>query len=368
VDSRGLLLCPPSRSLPRRLAEPADVEWNTGATLRDSLGRLSRAMHVAVVLDRRIDPDREVQIRESNQPLSEVFASIARNFNLKHAQPTSFPRPAPAIAVIPFVSLVYFGPESVARDLRTIAEVRRDEVRKLPAAQAERLNARAELRWEELATPRQILADLAKRSGVTIIGVEELVPHDHWPAADWPALSLVERLTLLAAQFDLTFRVEAGGKQVRLVKLSPDDVKLERTHTVAGNAQKVAEAWHAACPDAEIRRAGNRITVRGRLEDHEWLTNPAKTKPRTTPVKGKSLYTYTVKNRELGEVIRHLAEQLDLKLKMDEPAIAAAGIDLKRLVTFNVKEAPLEKLLEAALPVGLQYHIRSGTLEISPAK
>ncbi len=355
-------------ALARRLAEPADVEWKTGATLRDSLGRLSRAMHAAIVLDRRIDPSREVDVSRSNTALLDVLNAIADRFNLRHAQPTSFPRPAPAIAVKPLGSVVYIGPKSVADNLRTIAEVRRDEVRKLPAAQAERLNARAELRWEELATPRQIMADLAKRSGVAMTGVEELVPHDHWPAGDWPAMSFVEQLTLLAAQFDLTFRVAAGGKQVRLVKLTPDDVKIERTHTIAANAQKVAEAWRAACPDAEIRQTGNKISVRGRLEDHEWLTSPTKTKTAATPTKGKSIYTYTVKNKELGVVIRHLAEQLNLKLKMDEEMIGAAGIDLKQLVTFSVKDAPIDKLFEAALPVGLKWKTQGSTLEISPLK
>ena len=42
-------------ALARRLAEPTDLEWQSNATLRESLGRLSRAVRVAIVLDRRID-------------------------------------------------------------------------------------------------------------------------------------------------------------------------------------------------------------------------------------------------------------------------------------------------------------------------
>jgi hypothetical protein len=354
-------------ALARRLSEPADVQWKTGAVLRDSLGRLSKALHVAIVLDRRVDPSRELEVDCLNMPLREVLQTIVREFNRRHAQATSFPRPAPEIELKEFPAAVYLGPKSVADNLRTLVEMRREEVRKLPPAQAERFNARAE-RWDELATPRQIVADLGKQSGVAILGVDELVPHDHWPRGEWPTMSLVERLTLLAAQFDLTFHVEAGGKQVRLVRISPDDVKIERTHTVASGAAKVAEAWRAACPDAEIRQTGNRITVRGRLEDHEWLAGSAKAKTPATAVKGKTVYTYTVKNKELGVVIRHLAEQLKLKLTMDEEAIAAAGIDLKDVVSLTVEMATVEELLTKALPKGLKFRIQGGTLEITPQR
>ncbi len=358
-------------ALARRLAEPTDLEWQSNATLRDSLGRLSRAMRVAIVLDRRIDPGRELALSHKNTPLGDVLKAIAEGFNERHAQPTSFPRPTPGIAVKEFASVVYLGPKTSADNLRTIAEVRRDEVRKLPAAQADRLNTRVELRWGELATPRQIVEGLAKQAGVAITSVEELVPHDHWPAGSWPAMSLVERLTLLAVQFDLTFRVEAGGKQLRLVKLSPEDTKLERTHTVSANAQKVAEAWRAACPDAEIRQAGNRITVRGRLEDHEWLANPASktaSKSSGATTKGRTVHTLTIKNEKLGAVIRALAKHLNLTLKMDEAAIGAAGIDLEgRIEELSVKDASTETLLQKALPRGLRYRIQGGTLEISPS-
>jgi len=53
---------------------------------------------------------------------------------------------------------------------------------------------------------------------------------------------------------------------------------------------------------------------------------------------------------------------------MDEEAIGTAGIDLKQLVTFSVKDAPLEKLFEAALPVGLKWKTHGSTLEISPLR
>ena len=355
-------------AIDRRLAEPIDIQWQDNATLRDSLGRLSRACRVAIVLDRRIDPSRTVEIKYTDTPLGTVLDGIAREFNRVHAQADSFPRQAPAIELSQLGSVIYIGPQAAARGLRTLAEVRRDDLRKLSAAQAERLARRGSLRWPDLTTPRQALNDLASEAGIEVLDVEEHVPHDLWPAGDWPALSVLERLTLLAVQFDLTFRIEGGGKQVRLVKIAPEDTRLLRTHNVTRNAAQVAEAWRKACPDAEIRLSGNQITVRGRLEDHEWFTSPTKAKTTSASTGGVSLYTFTVTNQRVDIVIRTIAERLNLTLKMDEEAIAAAGIDLSQRVTFMLKEVPMRTLIEKALPKGLKYRLEGNVLQVMPAK
>ena len=65
---------------------------------------------------------------------------------------------------------------------------------------------------------------------------------------------------------------------------------------------------------------------------------------------------------------RSLAERLNLTLEIDEAAIRAAGINLEQRITLEVKDAPLEKLLEAALPNGLKWRLQGGRLEISPVK
>ena len=85
----------------------------------------------------------------------------------------------------------------------------------MPAAVSRPLLQPKPLAWPDFATPRDILTDLARQNGLTLEGLDR-VPHDLWAAADLPPLSLVERLTLVANQFDLTFALSADGRTVTL--------------------------------------------------------------------------------------------------------------------------------------------------------
>ena len=85
--------------------------------------------------------------------------------------------------------------------------------------------------------------------------------------------------------------------------------------------------------------------------------------------KGEKTYTLTVKNKPVKELVRSLAAQLNLKLKMDEQAIRAAKIDLEKRVSFNVVRASVDNLFTAALsPAGLKHRLQNGVIEVFPAK
>ncbi len=92
------------------------------------------------------------------------------------------------------------------------------EVRRLPSGIQRKYLLPKRLVWEDLATPRELVAQLARENGLKITGLEK-VPHDLWAAADLPPISLVDRLTLIAIQFDLTFAVADGGRRLKLVTL-----------------------------------------------------------------------------------------------------------------------------------------------------
>ena len=61
------------------------------------------------------------------------------------------------------------------------------------------------------------------------------MPHDLWAAADLPPISLVDRLTLIAIQFDLTFKVAEHGKRLELVPVPENESGAFRR---AGTAQR----------------------------------------------------------------------------------------------------------------------------------
>ena len=116
-------------------------------------------------------------------------------------------------------SVVYVGPPAAVENLGAIAAALETSVRRLPSAARRKYHQTQRLAWEDLASPRELLADLARDSGLEIAGLE-LVPHDLWAAADLPPMSLTDRLALIAVQFDLALKVAAGGRRLELVPLS----------------------------------------------------------------------------------------------------------------------------------------------------
>ena len=76
--------------------------------------------------------------------------------------------------------------------------------------------------WDELAEPRTLLAALARENGLEIEGLDR-VPHDLWPAADWPPMSLVDRLTLIAQACVLVFLGIVFWASLPVIELTSGD-------------------------------------------------------------------------------------------------------------------------------------------------
>lgn len=347
------------------LAPVARAEWKTGRALaqqrtaqvslrwselplRQALASLARSQHVAILLDRRVDPDRPIELTIDDQPLDEVLGRIAaeRKIGLTWLGP-----------------VVYFGPEEAAGRLRTLAALRAAEVRKLPGRRQAALTRERAWQWNELATPRELLAELAEEAQVTIEGLD-LVPHDLWPAADLPPLSLTDRLTLLANEFDLAFELSDGGRRVRLAGIE-GPVAIKRDYPGGRDAPRIAERFRREAPEAEVEIVGGKIFVTARLEEHERLAElgkpganhaaGAKTPP-ADPRRGKQVYTLAVEEQPLAAVLEALRERAGFELRVDRPALEQAGLTLDRRVTFSVTEVSLDELLEAALgPAGLAF-------------
>jgi hypothetical protein len=207
------------------------------------------------------------------------------------------------------------------------------------------------------AAPQDLIVASAKEADLQVEGLE-LIPHDLWAGAKLPSLTLVARLTIILAQFDLTFRVDAEHKTLILEPL-PERVTIEKDYPAGANAQQLSAAWRVRAPEAEIEIRGKRIVVRGTLEEHELLASPdtPTTKP-DAPAPGVQVYTLTLSKKPLRAVLPQLAKQLRLELKLDEAALPAGGATLDRLVDLQVKEATLQQLLDELFKnSGLAYQV-----------
>ena len=294
-------------ALTLQLGARADVRWST-TPFRESLYGLSRSQRVAALLDRRVDPDQRVTLALHDKPLGEIFQEVAERHGLGQTL---------------LGGTTYFGPPAAAARLRTAVELRRAEVRQLGAGVAARWMHSKPLRWPDLATPREILAGLLAEGQVRSPDLER-TPHDLWAAADLPAAPLVERLSLVLVQYDLTFTFDAAAGALRFTPL-PERVTTQREHPATRGATRPATA-----------RAGEkRFTLR------------------------------QAKDR-LGDLITKMAALLQLEVKMDREALRKALKDLDQAVSLSAADVTIDELFEKLLtPVGCQFRREGAVIEIT---
>lgn len=328
----------------RQRLQPVTLTWD-GVAIRDGLADLAQAERVAIVLDRRIDPGLLVSLSARRKPLDELVAGAARQLG----GGASWLGP-----------LAYVGPTEAASRLRTLAALRTADVLTLPKAKRTAFQRQAAMSWEMLAEPRRLVADLAVEAGVAIEPLD-MIDHDLWPTANLPPLSWTDRLTLLLNEFDLTFEF-AGNDRLRLTPIK-GPVALERSYSRGKQADEIAERWRTLAPEAQIDVSSGKITVRGRLEDHE-LFAAKKPVEATPPAAGVEVFTLKIDATPLSAVLDHLRKQLSTEIRVDEAALMKANLSIDRMVSFSVKQVSFDELLKAALePAGLDF-VRQGDVYV----
>ncbi len=349
------------------------VKWATGAALaerltasvgvtlgasplREGLYRLGRMQEVGVLLDRRIDPGREVHVALHQTPLGEALRKVAE---------------AGAMGVTQVGPLFYFGPVEATSKLRTLAAMKREEVKGLPQDVALRLTRARAWEWGDLATPRDLVHSLAEEGRLQVDGLDR-IPHDLWAAADLPPLSLLDRLTVIALQFDLTFSISPDGAVIRFVPF-PDEIAVVRRYPGGAQPAEIAEKITAMVPKARVRMVGSEVYVKGTVEEHDRISasrtpsrrdpsRPAPDAPEVTHIE-----RLTVENIPVGAVLKQMASQLDLELKYDHAGLSRAGASLNTLISVQVERISLDDLLkEVTDAAGLSYRREGRLVEIRP--
>ncbi len=343
----------------RRVAQPVSVTIR-GRSLRETLRSLAREYRVAVMLDRRLDGEQNVDLVARDVSLRELFDDLAGQLN---------------IGVTVLGPVVYFGPPEEVRQLRTVLANRLEDLRPLSRDAQKRLLRPSALRWDALSTPRDIFADVAQRYRMQIDN-PQFVAHDLWTARELPPLDAATQLTLLGAGFHTTFEFLDGGKKIRLVPI-PSRPTIERIYSVEANQlsrrlRQLAEK----IPQAQLHRSGSQIRLRGRIEDHEvaaaLLSGESKEQPSPgkknaqRPPAGSQVYSLKVE-APLRAILSGLSRQVGFKLQLHSEAIAAKSIDLDQIISVDVQELPLRSLLKSILePARLDFRQEDGLIEIFP--
>lgn len=339
-------------ALQRQLVQPADLVWSN-QPVREGLRQLSQLHRVAILLDRRIDPDQTVRLRARQEPVGELIKQIAQQCGAETAL---------------VGNVVYVGPPTIAAKLRTLAAIRSDEAQKLPDEVRRFVLAREPLAWPELTEPRELLEQLASAARLALAD-SQLVPHDLWAAANLPPMSWTDRMTLVLAQFDLTFTIQSGTVQLTPI---PASVQLTRSYPGGKQPNVAAHRFASLAPNAQVKVVGDKVLVTGSLDDHDRISGKQPemgSKPRSVndPLADQR-FNLKVAEQPVGPLLRALCEHLKMELTLDERAIANAGIDLGRRVSFEVEQATIDELLSAMLkPAGMTAHRNGTQLEVKAA-
>jgi len=328
----------------RQLDSTIGFQWES-SPIREGLHGLATNQRVAIWLDRRVDPDHEVDLAVNDSTLDEALQRVGGAIG----------------GGVSYVgSVAYLGSKPVTVRLATLAAMRRDEVKQLPTAARTRFASHSAWTWEELATPRELLNQLARRANTQVVNIDQ-IPHDLWPAGDLPALPLTDCMTLLLAGFDLTFEIARDGSAVRLTPM-PTEAVIEWSYSPRGSLTAAETAVTTAFPGVGVKKAGARLAITGTFEEHEAIERLIRGEPirRVEPTPGSKRFDLRVENT-IGAIVTAVAEREMLQLRV-EPAIQAK---LQQRISLDVKQLTLEELLDRALrSAGVTHRIEDGVLEL----
>jgi hypothetical protein len=351
----------------RKALDQPSPTWDR-LDLRAISGLMAKGPHVAVILDRRVDPTAERSPNVQSKALRDCFDHLATECG------------AGATVV---GNAVYIGPRVTAAKLRTVVALRKAELKELRISESRRtaLNQGRPFRWNDLDRPTDLLSRLGREWHVEIEGLDQ-IPHDLWAGAVLPDATIIDALTIILAQFDLTFAWTDGVRGVKLEPI-PDRVAFDKSYDPPRGVSAAAALtrWQAEIPELEARVAGGKVLVTGTEEHHE-LVDRLRKGGRTTdkpgpnvagPVPGLDSQRYSVKveNKPIREVLKNLETSVQggIAFEYDDNELKAAGIDLDRLVSFETKKDKFPDLLKKALgPVGIAFEIENRTVRLKPAK
>jgi hypothetical protein len=343
------------------LDRPISGSWK-GVALRAILRRLSRERDVAILLDRRVDPEQLIDIDTGERSLASAVDDIAR---LAH------------LAVSRIGNCLIVSPPSAASRLRTLVALRERELAESDVDASERLSRlrtmHATIRWDDLDRPVDIVRTIGRQFGLSVAGIEQ-IPHDLWAGAVCPETTAAEALSLVLNQFDLTFEWTDHGSGVRLVAVPPA-VAIERQYALHGKPTGEAlRMLHSKIEgiDADVR--DGKLVVRGSVEQHEIVATILGIAKGSAHTAGKrpstSLERQSFTLQAHGVSLRDLFDELrkqGLTIQYDAEQLRKAGIDLTQKVSIDLPQLPAPQFFKRLLePFSLTFHFTHTAIVLEP--
>ena len=350
-----------SKQFEKVLGQRLSASWQN-IRLRDILRRVEADREIAILLDRRIDPDRLLEIDLNDLPVLAGLEKIAERVSAR-------------VSVVG--NVVYIGPPESAAKLRTLVRLRSVELfgesAEVPKRRQFALARRRTVHWNDLDRPADLVGQIAQQYGLDVEGLPQ-VPHDLWAGATLPDADAFEALSLVLIQFDLTFAWTAQAGGIRIIP-APNETFIEQTYTPRGmSAPEAIKRWQQEIPNLAAEPQGLRVLVRGtveQLEAVEALLRPRR-KPGDEPMTsaptplGRRLFTLKTQGVPAAAMMDTLA-QSGIVFQYSAPELKTAGIDLNKPINMNATKATADEFFRAMFdPLGLKFTIDGLTVTLTP--
>ncbi|MEZ6054324.1 MAG: STN domain-containing protein [Planctomycetaceae bacterium] len=329
--------------------------------VREVVLRLESLHNVAILLDRRIDPDRLIDVQLTQVTLLEGIEFLANQLE------------ADAALV---GGTVVIGPTDKLDRTRTDIVIQHQTLKDSSSEQGQRrlfeLFSGKSFRWDNLQTPRELVQSIGEGYGVEVTGLD-LIPHDLWAAGEMIDVSAVEALMLAAGQFDLTCQ---WNEDASIVQLAPTPSRLTIEKELTVNPAILADVFSELSeevPLADISVEGRRVRVIGSVAEQELIESrlrrnsngESEQMPDQGPLAKRSFTLKTERTPAIA-ILRTLEAQ-GTNVEYDLDVLTAAGVDLSQKVTLSLKKASADEFFQALCePLGLQFEIEDRTVILTP--
>ncbi|HMP79559.1 MAG TPA: hypothetical protein PKD54_08915 [Pirellulaceae bacterium] len=336
------------QSLPRALFNSLDEPWEIGerfqrraasyrmdafweqGELLEEVEFLSKQCRLAVIVDRRVDPNQLMTLRVRQLTLEQALWQVGQHDQL-------------AVAILP--NQFYLGPPHTAVALPELLRELEQQIRLSRIddhAKRVLLQHRPMDSGNELVIPREWIERWSRESGIAIDGLER-VPFDLWPPLDRPAVPMYQHLALMLAGFDLWLAV--GNQGLPQVVEFP---KRESWRKVLGpmpSTPELQRRLRAEFPDLRVAIERGALVLEGTADDIAAGTRVAMGWSPAPPANdAKSTFNLKTRGSRLA-ILTAIADQTDRQLQVDEPTLAA----MQQVVEIDAVEVTLDELIRLVL-------------------
>lgn len=333
----------------------------TNTTVREMLRRISEMHHIAILLDRRIDPDRVIDVQLTQTTLGDGLRQMAAQWD--------------AVAAV-VGSTLFIGPPEGMDRIRTLIQIHQQSARDPGPTAVRRRFELAQgqtFRWADLDRPIDLVERIAAKGELAMEDLD-LLPHDLWAGGVMMDVSCLEALQLVLGQYELTLELSEEADSARIVPIA-GPVTIERRHRPVGmTAEEALGRVQAELADIPVRTIGRELSVTGSAAVHDavdQLIRPLPAGQDSGPVGQGPLRNrkFTLKAVRLSAIaILRTLEAQDATVEYDSAALKQVGIDLSQKVSFQVEQVSADAFFrELCTPLGLGFEIKGKTVRLFPS-